>query len=492
MSKLTDAPSERNGRGHARGHAVVVGGSMAGLLAARVLADHFRRVTVVDRDRFPETPAFRKGVPQSRFPHVLLPSGLAVLRRLFPGIAEELVSFGAVRYLWPRDALWLTPGGWSGRFAHDEGRVALSQSRELVEWVVRRRVTALGNVRVLEGRQVTGLLASADRREVTGVSLRSRPSARAEAGTIEKLRADLVVDASGRGSRAPRWLKELGYEPPEETRIDAFLGYAGRTYAVPPALRADWRIIFIQANPPADGRGGILLPVEEGRWSVALFGGGGDYPPTDEEGFLAFAKNLRSPVLYEAIRNAEPLTPVHGYRRTANQRRHYEHMGRLPERFLVTGDATCAFNPVYGQGMSVAAAEAAALEGCLREQRREHPNGELDGLPRRFQKEVARSHAGAWLIVSGEDLRYPTAEGGRRGLPTRLSHRYFDRVVRAAMVDPAVNLAFVDVIGLLSPPTSLFRPSVLLRVLRNGGVQGAAKPPGVEWHPEPLREELAG
>jgi 2-polyprenyl-6-methoxyphenol hydroxylase-like FAD-dependent oxidoreductase len=489
MTEKTYAPSERTGRGHA----VVVGGSMAGLLAARVLSKHFLKVTVVERDRFPEGPAFRKGVPQSRFPHVLLPGGLSVLRWLFPGIVEELVSAGAVRYLWPRDALWLTSGGWSGRFAHaGEGRVALSQSRELIEWAVRRRVTALGNVRVLGGREATGLLATADRREVTGVRMRPRPSAeagngaRASASGGEELRADLVVDASGRGSNAPRWLEELGYAPPQETRIDAFLGYAGRAYAIPPGLGADWKIVFIQADPPTHGQGGILLPVEGDRWSVALFGGGRDYPPTDEEGFLAFAKSLRSPVLYETIRHAEPLTPIHGYRRTANRRRHYERMGSLPEHFLVTGDAACAFNPVYGQGMSVAAAEAAALDSCLREQRSQRPtreSGELTGLARRFQKGVARSHTGAWLIVSGEDLRYPTAEGGKRGLPTRLSHRYFDRVVRAAMRDPAVNLAFLDVMGLLSPPASLFRPSVLLRALRYGGI----------WEtPEPLHEELAG
>ncbi|WP_051589318.1 NAD(P)/FAD-dependent oxidoreductase [Rubrobacter radiotolerans] len=470
---------------------------MAGLLAARVLADHFRRVTIVERDRFPQGPGFRKGVPQSRFPHVLLPGGLAVLRRLFPGIVEELASLGAVRYLWPRDALWLTAGGWSGRFAHEgEDRFGLSQSRELVEWVVRRHVVGLENVRVMEGWEATGLLATADRREVTGVGLRPRPSASAAsvAGS-EKLYADLVVDASGRNSPAPRWLEALGYEPPEETKIDASLGYAGRTYAIPSDLKADWKIIFIQANPPADGKGGIVLPVEGGRWSVALFGGGGDYPPTDEEGFMAFAKSLRSPVLHEAIRRAEPLTSIHGYRRTANRRRHFERLRRMPGRFLVTGDAACAFNPVYGQGMSVAAGEAEALDRCLQkqwEQRFRSPNGNLAGLARHFQKEVARSHAGAWQIVSGEDLRYPTAEGADRGLPVRLSHRYFDRVVRAAMKDPSANLAFVDVIGLVAPPSSLFRPSVLYHSLRNGGTGRGVEPPGAVQHPEPLREELAG
>lgn len=453
-----------------RDQAVVIGASMAGLLTARVLAEHFARVTLVERDRLPDGAEFRKGVPQSRHLHVLLARGLDVLRQLFPGIDEELLSAGTVPVEWPRDALWLTPHGWSERFA--TGIRILSVSREFLEWTVRRRVAGIENIRVLESREAIGLLASADGRAVEGVRLRARPSAGGEPGAVEELRAGLVVDASGRNSRAPEWLAQLGYERPAETKINSFLGYASRYYAIPTDFDADWRLLFIQGKPPTIARGGGLFPIEGNRWIVTVAGVGRDYPPTDHEGFLAFARSLRSPLLYEAIRGAEALSPIHGYQRTENQRRFYEKLARLPERFLVTGDAICAFNPIYGQGMTAAAQGALVLDRLLRER----ADG-LTGLPRRFQAEVAKVNAGAWLIATGEDLRYPTTEGGERNLQTRLSHRYMDRVIGAATRNKQVNLAFLNVLQLVAPPTALFRPDVLIPALLQGGGRGIETPP---------------
>jgi 2-polyprenyl-6-methoxyphenol hydroxylase-like FAD-dependent oxidoreductase len=454
-----------------RDDAVVIGASMAGLLTARVLADHFSRVTLVERDRLPDGPAFRVGVPQSRHLHILLARGLEVIEQLFPGIEAELVAGGAVPVEWPRDALWLTPRGWSDRF--DTGLRLLSASRELLEWGVRRRLAAIGTVRFLEGREITGPLADADGRQIEGVRLRTRPPAGGEAGAVEELRAGLVVDASGRTSRAPEWLAELGYERPAETKINSFLGYASRCYAIPAGFEADWRLVFLQGVPPANARGGGLFPIEGDRWIVTLAGAGGDYPPTDDEGFLAFARSLRSPILYEAIRRADPLTPIHGYRRTENQRRFYEKLARLPERFLVAGDAICAFNPIYGQGMTAAAQGALVLDRLLRERADDDPAE----LPLRFQREVAKVNAGAWLIATGEDLRYPTTEGGERTVGTRLIHRYLDRVIGAATRDETVNRAFLDVLQLVAPPTTLFKPRILVPALLRGGARSTDTPP---------------
>jgi len=325
----------------AGGHALVVGGSMAGLLAARVLADHFERVTVVDRDRYPKGPEFRAGVPQSRHLHALLGRGQELLEGMFPGLVAELTAAGAVTIAWPAEALSLAPAGWTRRFPTSV--TVLSLTRPLLEWAVRRRVAALGRVRFAEGTEAVGLLADPDRRAVIGARLRDRGQ---PDGPAAELAAELVVDASGRDSRAPRWLEELGYGAPPETRVNAFLGYATRYYRPPPGFAADWRALYLRGVPPRHPRGGALFPVEGDRWMVTLGGYGRDYPPTDEAGFLAYACSLRSRVLYDAIKEAEPLTPVHGYRRTDNQLRHYDRLARWPERFVVTGDAVCAFNPV--------------------------------------------------------------------------------------------------------------------------------------------------
>lgn len=480
----------RNAAGMRGEDAVVIGGSMAGLLTARVLAGHFERVTVVERDHFPDGPTFRKGVPQSRHLHILLARGLEIISRFFPGIDEDLLAKGATSVEWPREVLWLTARGWSDRFA--TGIRILCGSRELVEWSVRRRLAAVDNVRFLTGRDVTGLLASAGGRQVAGVRLRTRPSAEGETGPVEELRAGLVVDASGRNSRAPEWLAELGYARPVETKVNSFLGYASRYYAIPPGFDADWRILYLMSQPPANARAGALFPMEGNHWIVTLAGAGRDYPPTDEDGFLAFARSLRSPLLYETIRHAEPLTPIHGYQRTENQRRFYETLPRMPERFLVTGDAICAFNPIYGQGMTAAAHGALALDRLLRE----GAGDDLTGLPLRVLREVTNVNAGAWLVATGEDLRYPTTEGGERSFQTRLTHRYLDRVVGAATKDQTVNRAFGNVLQLVAPPTSLFRPRILVPALLRGGSRDVGPPPTATetgaWRSNAVGQPVAG
>jgi flavin-dependent dehydrogenase len=441
--------------------AVVLGGSMAGLLAARVLADHFDHVTVVDRDRFPQNPEFRKGVPQSRHLHVLLARGLDIAGRLFPGIADELVDAGAIPFEWPTDAIYLSPRGWSKRFA--PGMEFISCRRELLEWTVRRLLAARANVQLLEGQQVTGIVTSADRRTVTGVRLRAHRPADGEAEAVEELGGGLVVDASGRHSKAPEWLAALGYEPPLEERVSALLGYASRDYAIPGSFHGDWKAIMLQAKPPKTVRTGYLFQVAPDRWRLSVMGAG-DNPPTDEEGFLDFVRGLRSPIIYQTIESAEPMTSVFGYRETDNQRRFYERLRRFPAGFLVTGDAVAAFNPIYGQGMTAAAQAAFALERLLRE-----PGGDPADLGPRFHRAVARANAGAWLIATGEDLRYPSTHGGRRDLATRLTHRYLDRVFRAALEGRRAHFAFVNVIQLVDPPSALFKPTLLVPALLRGG-----------------------
>jgi 2-polyprenyl-6-methoxyphenol hydroxylase-like FAD-dependent oxidoreductase len=427
-----------------RDHAVVIGGSLTGLLAVRVLLDHFDRVTLVERDRFPAGAAFRPGIPQSRHLHVLWTRGLELMEDLFPGLEETLIGAGAVELRVPADALWLTAAGWRTRF--DLTRL-LTFSRPLLDWAVRARLTTASSLDVLEGNEATDLLPRGA--DVAGVTLRSG----------EAVAADLVVDATGRGSRAPAWLAALGYPAPPETLVDPLLGYASRYYAIPPGFDPGWKALYLQADPPATRRTGGLFPQEGGRWICSLSGAGRDYGPTGEDAFLEFAKGLRDPVLYETIRHAEPLSPICGFRRTANHRRHYERLPAWPRGFVVMGDAACAFNPIYGQGMSVAAISALELDRCLRDA--------PDDLERRFQRRVARSASGAWLIATGEDLRYRETEAAPMRLRTRLINSYVDRVVATANVNPRVCASLLDVIALSSPPASLFSPAVLARVTAN-------------------------
>jgi 2-polyprenyl-6-methoxyphenol hydroxylase-like FAD-dependent oxidoreductase len=442
-----------------RRHAVVVGGSLAGMLAARVLAEHFDRVTLLERDRLPEAPVARKGLPQGRHAHALLERGRRALERFLPGLTGELVRAGAEPLDFTRDVAWLGPCGWYARFAGD--LLLLAATRGLIDWAVRRRVAALPNVCIHQGADVAGLVCGwRDPARVAGVRLRSHPADDdGSPGGLTTV-ADLVVVADGRNSRLPEWLAALGYEPPAETVVNSFQGYASRLYRPPAGFVPAWKALYIQQAPPGDPRGGLLSPVEGGRWLVSLIGGDGDYPPTDEAGFLAFARSLRSPALYEAIAGAEPLTPIAGQRATENRLRHYDRLGQFPDGVVAVGDAACAFNPVYGQGMSAAALGAEVLDGWLRE-------GSSHGAPGRgrvFQRRLARATAAAWRLSAGADYGFRTTLGPPQGRVARLTGGYLAGVMGAATRRPWVRRRLAEVLHLLRPPAALFGPGVLAHV----------------------------
>jgi len=451
------------------GHAVVIGASVAGLLAARALVDHFEQVTVVERDELPDGPVFRAGVPQSRHLHVLLGRGLDLYSQLFPGFEAAMVAAGAPIVAW-HDALWLNAAGWSQRYPSTIR--LLGASRELLEWQLRTRVADRG-VRFQTRADVVGLLASSDRSAVTGVQVLPRPSTGAE---VQDLPAALVVDASGRSSKAGDWLAILGYPLTTEVKIDAFLGYASRRYRIPKDFAADWRMLVLPPAPPST-RGGVIFPIEDNQWLVTLGGYARDYPPTDDEAaFLAFAKDLRSPLLHQAIRNAEPLSEIRGWQQTANLWRRFERLGRWPEGFIAVGDAVRAFNPVYGQGMTVAAITAVALDWTLSDHR--HRRGhDLGGFARPFQRLVGRHGADAWQLSTGEDLRYQTTEGPRPGRLGRLAYRYADRVLAVANGNQEVQAAFLRVIHLQDRPAALIHPRVLLPALAGRRAESLDDPP---------------
>jgi 2-polyprenyl-6-methoxyphenol hydroxylase-like FAD-dependent oxidoreductase len=444
-------------------HAIVIGGSMAGLLAARMLVNSFDRVTLVERDLFPEQPEPRPGVPQASHVHVLLAQGQRILQQFFPGIETDLTAKGAVPVDWIGDWMTYWMWGWAPRF--QSGLRGYACSRYLLEWIIRHRLADYNNLKLLDGVQVTQLLTNETKSQVTGVQLRWRMEA--ETPLEEELAADLVVDASGRNSSMPKWLESWGYPPVKETVIDSFLGYGSRWYRRKSGFSADWQGLTVMGKPPDNPRGGVLYPVECDRWVVTLGGSGHDYPPTDEEGFLEFARSLRHPIIYETIKDAEPLSPVYSYRRTANRLRHYDQLSNLPEGVVMIGDAVCAFNPIYGQGMTTAALGALTLDDCLREQFKTTKHS-LTGLTRRFQKRLAKVNSTPWMMATGEDLRWPTTSGGQIDKMSLLMQGYMDRVMEFSTNHPEVYQTFGEVAHLVKPPTALFSPRILAPVLLQG------------------------
>jgi len=433
-------------------HAVVIGGSMAGLLAARVLSDHFERVTIVERDRFPKGVETRKGVPQAHHAHALLPRGFMIMARLFPGIAEELGSGGAIASDVPAESLRYQLGGYRVRFSI--GRKSLLMSRPFLEGHIRRRVRELPNVTVLEGHTVTGLLSDGAAERVDGVSIQRR----VEDAPERRLDAELVVDASGRGSRAAAWLEEMGFERPPEERIEIGVGYTTRVYRSRPDDLSGVKFVIVEPTPGRERSIGAMFRMEDERWIVTLGGWLGERAPTDEAGFVEFARNLPAPDIHEVIKDAEPLGEAVRYNFPANLRRRYERLRRLPEGYLVTGDALCSFNPIYGQGMSVAALEAETLEGCLKEGYEE--------LPRRFYRRVSKVVDTPWKLAAGADFAHPGVEGNKAPT-TGIVNWYVGHVRRAITRDEEVCRAFTMVTGLLMPPSALFRPKIALRVFRH-------------------------
>lgn len=455
----TQTPSSTIALKNVGRHALVIGGSMGGLLAARVLSDYFEQVTIVDRDIFPTTPDHRKGVPQSHHAHALLPVGQYIVNQLFPGIIDDLRADGALPVSNVVPLVLVSPAGKLPAIKLPGEFIAFS--RYLLEWHVRDRLSQRPEIRIVPNTEVIGLLSTPDHGCVTGVQVRER----GQVDHTEMLNADLVVDATGRHSQASQWLVELGYEAVSEEIINSGLGYASRFYARPENFPNEWQGIIINGRPPDNARAGLILPIEKGCWHVSLGGFAGHFPPTDEEGFLQWARDLPDPSIYEALRVAQPLTPIRGYRTPENRLRHFEHLQRWPAGLMITGDAVCAFNPIYGQGMTVSALDAMTLNRCLQEQQ-QSPRTNFE---QHFQQELSTTVADAWLISMSEDLRWPgvTLRGARPRPGLKLLHRYMDLVLYSAVEDMQITQEYMDVIWMVNSPRSLARPHMLALVFRS-------------------------
>lgn len=459
-------------RHHNRGrrvgeHAIVCGGSMTGLLAAGLLSRHFERVTLVERDRLADGPHPRKGVPQAAHNHTLLTRGMDIITRIFPDYEQALAAAGSRRLDFSGDIATFMAGTWLMQAA--SGLSYHAQTRSLLEWVLRRQVQSLPNVSTLDGRDIRGYATTANGATITGVELRDVASEREEV-----LAAELVVDATGRGSRTPQWLAALGYPRVEETRITVDAAYATLLFDRPADFHPGWEALAIGPSLPRLRRLGALSPVEGDRWLVSLGGWKGDHPPTDRAGFLAFARGLAQPHLYEAIRDAEPLGPAAFYRFSNNQRRHYERMRRFPAGLAVVGDAFCSFNPFYGQGITTGALQVEALGQCLA--------GGLPEVARSYRRLASQALDVPWSMAIGGDLRLPDVEG-KRAPGSGLLSWYVDRFQRLGSRDAEALRTFVRVVHMCEPPSAILSPRWIWQVLTARGLEDPTPGPGPQRRP---------
>ncbi|MET8757648.1 FAD-dependent monooxygenase [Lentzea sp. NPDC004782] len=430
-------------------HAVVLGGGLAGMLAASVLVRHFDEVTVVERDKLPDGPGTRSGVPQARHAHLLMSGGARAIESLLPGTLDALSAAGAHRIGVPNDLVSLSAQGWVPRFP--EMQFIVSCSRGLLDWVVRTQALRDTKISVLTGTEPVSLLG--DRHAVSGVLVEDRVSR--EQISLE---ANLVVDATGRGSRLPAWLESFGLPAVHSESVDSGLAYATRIFQAPPSATSGFPIVNVQANPrdPHPGCTATLLPIEDGRWLVTLSGTRGGEPSTDESEFVAFARSVRNPVVGELIADATPLSPVYGSHSTANRRMFYERMKSWPVGLLALGDAVATYNPVYGHGMSVAAQSAQALDAGL----------SAGHSSQRIQRGIGKVVDGAWAMATNQDILYPGAVGKPLPLAGRVLQRYVDRLVRTATTEMAVTRAFLEAFTLSGPMAKLVSPKVVWATLR--------------------------
>jgi len=434
----------------ARRHAVVIGAGMAGLTAAQAVSKHFEKVTVIERDVLPAEAAPRRGTPQCHHAHMLLAGGLQALQTLFPGFADDLAHAGAVKIRNGLD-LRLERPGFDPFPRRDLGFDIFCMSRPLLEAVTRKRVQQSPNIEIHTRSRATALVASRDTMRVEAVRCEREDSS---AVTAE---ADLVVEASGRCSLTLQLLEEFSLPRPEESEIGIDQAYASTIVERPQRSGADWLGNVVLPSAPTSSRGAFLFPIEQQRWLLSIGGNHGDAPPGDRDGFMDFVRSLRTSTIHDAVSDARPLTDIVRYQLPCSARRHFERLEAFPEGLLVTGDALCRFNPVFGQGMSVAAQEAVILERLLAE------DVPMACLARDFFAAVQSPLATPWGVAV-TDFVYPATRGVR---PADLAQRlqYGVALTKLAAQDPEVHRLTTEVTQLLKPQAALREPALAARVM---------------------------
>ncbi|MFS0635362.1 FAD-dependent monooxygenase [Mesobacillus foraminis] len=429
--------------------AIIIGGSIAGKLAARVLSDFAEEVIIVEKDPKCEQRLPRTSVPQGFHGHALLKSGEEALEELFPGIVDELIADGAVPSDFASELSWYHHGSWKVQFK--SGVSIIQQSRPFLEEHIQRRLELIPNISFQYETKVKGVVVKENR--AIGVSLTTKN------GNISELFADIVVDASGAGSATPRWLKELGLGVPHKTEVKVDLFYSSRKY--PSLSPKNGGSLLIYPNPPLQNLGGAIAQIEDNEWMVTLLGYGVKHPPFNDEQFINYTKQLDDQGIYDTIKDADPVTPVSFYRFPSLSRYHYDNMKHFPDGLIVIGDAFSRINPVFAQGMSIAALEALALKKEL--SKREGNPGKPKHLSKKIHRRFSRITDIPWLIALSEDFRFKTTSGKKPfGLP--FLQWYVKKVIIACSRNTEVYGQFIKVLHLKAHPITLFSPKMMLKI----------------------------
>lgn len=427
------------------GHAVVLGASMAGIFAGRVLSDAYERVTIIEKDSLDGEGGPRPGVPQAGHPHLLLGAGRRTMEDFFPGFGTDVRSAGGLVIDWATDLHYYDEGGY---IAESPDRIPmLAASRPLFDRVVHRHIDEFDSILIRDDCQFIAYQHAPERRAVDGVTVR-------ENGAEASVDADLVIDAMGRASRTANWLDEQGYPSPRVDEVEIGLTYSTLQFERPPE---DRRMLFVPPSPPRKIGGGAF-PVEDDRWLVTLVGVHGVTPPTEASGFAEFAAELPVPDVRRLVENhAVAGDGVHQYPFPSSLWRHYERLDRLPRNLLVTGDAVASFNPVYGQGMSIAALGALQLHHLLAKRSPED-------WPSAFYDRLHSLIRLAWRLSAGSDFRFPQTTGPKPRF-TDLANWYLSRLLRTAQEDRELAERFARVVMMLDPPRALLTPKTVWRVV---------------------------
>ncbi|MCC3303617.1 FAD-dependent oxidoreductase [Sneathiella sp. HT1-7] len=432
--------------------AIVIGSGFAGLLSGRVLADYFTEVTIIERDAEPKEPGPRKGVPQGHHIHVLLKAGEKALSDLVPGIVDDLLQKGATNAVLGKDVRWHLAGNWLPPFKN--GMTTFFQSRPMLEHVLRSQVSRIDNINIQYGRRSLHYGLDPTGKKVESVTVQDIAT-----GEESEQKADLVLDASGAGTDLLKQLSAFNFPIPRESVVEPDFAYSSGFFEIPENWQDKWKSILIYPKAPEGTRGGAFVPVEGGKWMVTAAGYCGDYPPTEIDGFLGFLKSLPEPDVFNAVSQASLIGDLHSFKFKKAVRRHFEELKHFPKGLLVMGDAVCRANPFFGQGITVAALEAQALQKLL-EQKVSKGDPYIDNLAGGFFKEIAKVLDISWGMAVGEDFKYPATKGKRPG-SFAITRWFKDKIMSAN--DPDVANQFYKVMHFVDKPIKLAKPNILYR-----------------------------